>query len=197
MILDYKTYIESVATALRYVEITNKDGGHISPDDALSNWCSLTSDIKQKKKNIFFIGNGASAMMASHMAADANKNGGVKSVAFNDSALLTTISNDICYEESFAFPLERFSESSDMLVAISSSGNSPNIIKAIEFACRINLTVITLSGLSPDNNSRSMGDINYYVPADTYGIVESAHQIILHCWLDNFIIQQNNNKEKR
>ena len=73
---------------------------------------------------MFFVGNGASAMMASHMAADASKNGGFRAMAFNDQALMTAVSNDICYEQSFAMPLKRFANPGDMLVTISSSGNS-------------------------------------------------------------------------
>lgn len=126
-------------------------------------------------------------MMASHMAADASKNGNFRSLAFNDPALLTAVSNDIAYEECFAVPLKRFANPSDGLVSISSSGNSKNVIRAIETARELKMQVITLSGMSPDNKSRKMGDINFYIPADTYGIVEVTHQALLHCWLDLFM----------
>jgi D-sedoheptulose 7-phosphate isomerase len=100
---------------------------------------------------------------------------------------MTAVSNDIAYEECFAVPLKRFANPSDGLVTISSSGNSKNVIRAIETAKELKMKVITLSGMSPDNKSRKMGDLNFYIPADTYGIVEVNHQALLHCWLDRFM----------
>ena len=109
-------------------------------------------------------------MMASHMAADASKNGGFRALAFNDQALMTAVSNDICYEQSFAMPLKRFANCGDVLVTISSSGNSPNVIAAIEAARELKLQVVTLSGMKQNNQSRKIGDLNFYVPAETYGL---------------------------
>ena len=74
-----------------------------------------------------------------------------------------------------------------MLVTISSSGNSPNIIKAIEAGKKKGAYVITFSGMKEDNKSRQLGDLNFYVPLDTYGLVESAHAVILHAALDCFL----------
>ena len=74
-----------------------------------------------------------------------------------------------------------------MLVAISSSGNSPNITEAIKTARTKNMTVVTFTGLRPDNRVRQMGDFNFYIQAHTYGIVECVHQVLLHVWLDQFM----------
>ena len=74
-----------------------------------------------------------------------------------------------------------------MVVTISSSGNSGNVIRAIEEARKMGLKVITLSGLKPDNSSRKLGDVNFYVPGRTYGIVECAHQVLLHMLIDAFM----------
>ena len=90
-------------------------------------------------------------MMASHMAVDSCKNAHLRSMALNDAAWLTAVANDISYQKSFALPLERLSVIADMLVTISSSGNSPNIIEAIKTARKIGLRVVTLSGMKPDN----------------------------------------------
>ena len=75
----------------------------------------------------------------------------------------------------------------DMLITISSSGNSPNIIKAIHTARELGVFIVTLSGKKEDNQSRRLGDVNFYVPLDTYGLVESAHAVLLHCWLDMYL----------
>ena len=136
---------------------------------------------------MYFAGNGGSAMIASHMAADASKNGGLRGVAFNDAALLTAVSNDITFEDVFALPLARLGRRGDLLMTISSSGNSPNIVRALETARRIGMHLVTLSGKQPQNRSRALGDLNFYVPADRYGWVECAHQLIIHYWFDQYL----------
>lgn len=183
----YEQYVATVGDALQRMAVTDYEKQALTPDDGLDAWCRLTRTVKENGTTMFFAGNGASAMMAGHMAADASKNGGFRSQAFNDAALMTAISNDVSYEESFALPLSRFADPGDVLVTISSSGNSPNIIRVIERALEMRLTVITLSGMRPDNRSRAMGNLNFYIPADTYGIVEAAHQVLLHGWLDRFM----------
>lgn len=183
----YKDYILQLADCLNALEVTNKSEITMTSDEGLAQWCSWTNELKNNNQTMFFVGNGASAMMASHMAADASKNGGFRAVAFNDPALLTAVSNDIDYEQSFAVPLKRFADPGDILATISSSGNSPNIIASLAAARELDLKTITLSGMKPDNKSRSLGDLNFYIPATTYGLVEAAHQALLHCWLDLYM----------
>ena len=190
--ITFDKYINGIQTSLEAMKVTENSGQEIKQEDGILRWCEITKEVKQSDAVMYFIGNGASAMMASHMAADASKNGQFRSVAFNDAALMTAVSNDTSFRESFAMPLKRFADSGAVLVTISSSGNSPNIIRAIETARELELLVVTLSGMKPDNRSRQMGDINFYIPADTYGIVEVTHQAILHCWLDKFIEEQGN-----
>ena len=100
---------------------------------------------------------------------------------------MTAISNDTAYENVFAYPLRRFADPGDVLVTISSSGNSPNIMQAIKVAKELNLDVITLSGKSPENGSRPQGILNFYIPSQSYGIIECAHQVLLHSWLDQYM----------
>ena len=121
------------------------------------------------------------------MALDWSKNAGVRTISFSDSALLTAVGNDVGYEEVFSTPLRWQAQAGDQLVTISSSGNSPNILRAIETARELGLYIVTLSGLRPDNKSRKMGDLNFYVPAKTYGMVESIHQVLLHLCIDRFM----------
>ena len=133
---------------------------------------------------IYFIGNGASAAISSHMATDFWKNGGIRALAFNDGPLLTCMGNDYGYEQVFAKPLQMFADPGDVLIAISSSGQSPNILLGAKAARQKHCRVITLSGFKPDNPLRSLGDYNFYVPAQTYGAVEIVHHSICHCLLD-------------
>ena len=185
--IDFKSYVDSIHSYLNKMQVTDCNRQVIDQEEGLTKWCDLTANVKQLNSTMYFVGNGASAMMASHMAADATKNGGLRSLAFNDAALMTAISNDVAYEDCFSMPLERFAVSGSVFVSISSSGNSPNIVKAILTAKKMGLDVVTLSGMNPDNRSRQMGDLNFYIPADTYGLVEVTHQAILHCWLDKYI----------
>ncbi len=142
---------------------------------------------KNENKKLIFIGNGASASMSSHYTLDFWKNGSIRAINFNDHASLTAIGNDINYDEVFSHPLKRFGEKGDILISISSSGNSPNIIKALETSKEMKLTNITFSGMKPDNKLRNLGDYNIYYPGNTYGFTESAHHLLIHCILDRFL----------
>jgi D-sedoheptulose 7-phosphate isomerase len=142
---------------------------------------------KREKRRFFFIGNGGSAAIASHMAADWLKNGNVAAMAFNDPAMLTCIANDHGYENVFAKPLYLHGSQGDVLFAISSSGESRSITNAVGVAKSHRLNVITLSGFKPDNRLRRMGDVNFYVDSDKYGTVEIAHHTICHGILDRCI----------
>ena len=149
---------------------------------------SLLVDIFAKHKNgstqLFFIGNGGSSAIASHMTADFMKNGGMNTYSLYDNAVTTCMGNDYGYEHIFSKPMEFLVREGDLLVAISSSGNSPNIINAINIAKTKGAFVITLTGFCPDNRAKQLGDINVYVPCEKYGIVESIHNLILQQVVD-------------
>jgi D-sedoheptulose 7-phosphate isomerase len=183
----YRSYLDDLYNALSNMEVTDQCGLLQDQETAIMMLCQMCHEGKLADRTIYFVGNGASATMASHMAADFSKNCGCRAMAFNDIALMTAVSNDIHYEDCFAVPLMRFADPKDLLVTVSSSGNSPNVIKAIERARTMGLVVITISGMNPDNRSRTMGDLNFWVPAETYGMVEASHQALLHCWLDTYL----------
>lgn len=180
----FAQYADTIRTSLDAALATNLRGEALSLDEALDRWLSLAVRVKAADNTIFFVGNGASASMASHMAADLTKNCQCRGMAFNDIALMTAVSNDYAYDQCFSVPLCRFAKRHDLLITISSSGNSPNILRAIDVARQAGLAIVTLSGMSPDNTCRKRGDLNIYVPATTYGTVEICHQFLLHCWLD-------------
>ncbi|WPJ94703.1 SIS domain-containing protein [Coraliomargarita algicola] len=183
----YKHYLSTHDAALKNLEITNRGGDLMEQDVGFDRLCEVSAKIREGGFKQYLVGNGASAAFAEHMALDWTKNGGVPSHAFANSALLTAMGNDLGYEETFCAPLSWYASSGDLLVTISSSGDSPNIIRTIETARAKGMGVVTFSGLRPDNASRRLGDINLYIPAKTYGIVECAHQLLLHVWLDKFM----------
>jgi len=180
----FSRYENAISDSIGKSHFTTLQSDAFEAEVGLLNWVALVGELQDSNNTIYFIGNGASATMASHMALDFTKNGGVNALAFNDSAFLTAISNDISYESVFSFCIEKFGKPGDLLIAISSSGNSQNIINGVEAARATEMKVVTLSGMKPTNPLRQLGDLNVYVPAETYGIVECCHQIHLHCWLD-------------
>jgi D-sedoheptulose 7-phosphate isomerase len=143
-----------------------------------------------------FIGNGGSAAIASHMAIDYSKNGGIRSLAFNDGAALTCLSNDFGYEHVFSKQIELHARPGDLLIAISSSGKSLNILNAVDMAHEKGCFVVTLSGFSPDNPLRNFGDYNLFVDAKEYGFVEITHLSLCHAILDLAMGWGNNSQEE-
>lgn len=180
----YRRYQSSLSSALDAMEVTDSRGDKLDPEDGFEHWAGITGKVRSCGGWHYFAGNGASAMISSHMSVDCTKNAGMPAMAFNDAAYLTAIGNDLGYENTFSFPLDRYGKAGDVLITISSSGNSPNIIKVLEKARTMGIPAVTLSGMKPDNRSRRLGELNFYIPARTYGIVECCHQVVIHCWLD-------------
>jgi D-sedoheptulose 7-phosphate isomerase len=141
--------------------------------------------LVKKAERIFFIGNGGSNSIASHMMEDFGKMLRKKTFAFSDPSLITCYANDYGYERAFAEWLKLYEPStSDLLVAISSSGTSRNIINATQQAIDFSCPIITLSGFGESNPLSSMGTINLHVNSSSYGIVETIHQLFIHMVLD-------------
>lgn len=139
---------------------------------------------KERKSQLFFIGNGGSSAIASHMTADFMKNGGMNTYSLYDNAVTTCMGNDYGYEYIFSRPMEFLVREGDLVAAISSSGNSANIINAIETARIKGASIITFTGFEPDNKAKRMGDVNVYVPCKKYGMVESIHNLMLQQVVD-------------
>ena len=176
--------INDLCNLLEDLSVQDSQGINLEVDEAFSRVTELTFRVKSKGGTIYFIGNGASASMASHFSADMAKSGGVRTMVFTDPSLITAVANDVSYEDVYAEPLKWYMKSKDMVVAISSSGNSPNIVRALHQAKETGGTVITISAMKGENAIRKLGDLNFHVPANTYGFAETAHAAILHFWMD-------------
>lgn len=169
------------------MRVTTGSGESIELAEGFQGAIALIKDCARKGKKLIFIGNGGSAGIASHQAVDYWKNGGIKAITFNDSSLLTCISNDYGYHRVFAEPVRQFAEAGDILIAISSSGSSENILQAVQSARDLETRVMTLSGFDSTNPLRTKGDLNFYVPSYSYGHVEVSHLCILHAILDEIM----------
>jgi D-sedoheptulose 7-phosphate isomerase len=188
--MSWSSNVSHIGKCLRLVSAFGRNKRSLPVDEAFGQWIDLTISLREKKKTIFLIGNGASASMASHVAADLAKNGHVHTEVFSDLSLITAIANDMSYDEVFAEPLRRRMKKGDMLVVISSSGQSINVLKATEEAEKLGGMVVTLSAMKPENPLSNRGAINFHVPAKAYGLAETCHAAILHHWIDK-IIERN------
>ena len=182
-----ENYYKTLSLLFNSIKVTDKERNEIGFCHGIEKVCSLIQHKADSDCKLMFIGNGASASIASHMATDCWKNGGIRAVAFNDSSLLTCISNDYGYKYVFEKPIEMFADNGDILLAISSSGKSENILKGVHAAKSKECNVITLSGFKDDNPLSVMGDYNFYVPSQEYGFVEIIHHSICHSILDSII----------
>ena len=142
----------------------------------------------QNDRLIFACGNGGSAAIANHLTCDCSKNVSTNTtmrprvVSLSHAIeLITAIANDIDYAEIFAFQLRNAARPGDVLITISSSGDSENIVRALAWARENGLGTIAMSGFS-GGRSAKMADINLHVAAENYGVVEDIHQSMMHCF---------------
>ena len=177
-------YIDTLAEVLRHAVVTGRDEARLSLDAGIDWMRQAATKTHAGGNKIMFIGNGGSAAIASHMANDFSKNGGLRATAFNDSSALTCLGNDFGYEHVFAKQIELHHREGDLLIAISSSGRSRNILNAVDTAVSGGCRVATLSGFAADNPLRRMGDINFYLESGAYGFVEIGHLALCHAVLD-------------
>ena len=147
----------------------------------------LIKKMVNNNGKIILAGNGGSAAMSSHVAVDFTKNASIRSINFNEADLITCFANDYGYENWITKALEFYSEPNDLVVLISSSGSSMNVVNAAEYCNQNNIDLITLSGFSNDNSLKSLGNINFWVDSREYNVVEMVHHIILLLLVDGFI----------
>lgn len=147
----------------------------------------LIVKTKDKKTKIIIIGNGGSAAIAEHMAIDLSKNAKLRAIAISGTPQITTYANDYGYENVYSKAIEIQADEGDVLVAISSGGESVNILNAVDTAKKIGCEVVTFSAFEKNNSLRAKGDINLYVESSAYGYAELIHHIMLHFISDKII----------
>jgi D-sedoheptulose 7-phosphate isomerase len=177
-------YFGTLAALLRATEVTDRASRNLSLDEGCEWVRKEAHDAHAAGNKLMFIGNGGSAGIASHLAIDFSKNGGLRSLAFNDPSALTCLGNDLGYENVFAKQLDLHARPGDLLIAISSSGRSPNILGAVKVARTRDCKVATFSGFAEENELRRTGDVNFYVRSGEYGFVEIGHLALCHAVLD-------------
>ena len=147
----------------------------------------MVRQINSVEKKVIVVGNGGSAAMASHVAVDFTKAAGIRAINFNEADLITCFANDYGYENWVAQALEAYADKGDLVILISSSGKSQNILNAAEKGNEMGLSVITVSGFLTDNPLRKLGDLNLWVDSTEYNIVEMTHHVWLVAIIDYMI----------
>jgi D-sedoheptulose 7-phosphate isomerase len=177
-------YFTVLTGCLTQTDVTSATGERIELAEAFNQVIAAARRAHLAGNKLIFIGNGGSAAIASHMATDYSKNGGIRALALNDSVMLTCLGNDLGYGEVFANQVDLYARPQDLVIAISSSGRSANILNAVKVARTAKCAVVTLSGFASDNPLRRLGDINFYIGSNRYGFVEVGHLTICHAMLD-------------
>ena len=180
----YSNYINSINYGLLNSKYFNSNI-EIKPELFFKEIKDIMHQLRESKSKIYFFGNGASAAFANHMALDFSKNGKILSRSLSDSALLTALSNDYTFEGAMVeyLKIEGVTKN-DLIISISSSGNSPNVVNVLNYCKENNFKSLALSGLKENNKSIELANYSIYVPMKTYGMVECIHQVFLHTILD-------------
>ena len=148
----------------------------------------LLKEIHSQKKKVIIFGNGGSAAISSHFSVDLTKNAGLRCINCNEADLITCFSNDYGYERWVEKAVDFYGDEGDLLIVISSSGSSKNMLNGVKAARNGNFrAVVTLTGFAENNPLRQLGDINLWINSRAYNFVENIHQIWLLAIVD-FII---------
>jgi D-sedoheptulose 7-phosphate isomerase len=160
-------------------------------NEIVSSLVQIAEILKNTKKNrnkVLIFGNGGSAAIASHFSVDITKNLNIQCLNFNEASIITCFANDYGYEHWVEKVINSHGNEGDVLIAISSSGSSKNMINAVKAARNKSFnSVITLSGFKSNNPLSLLGDINLWVNSETYNYVENIHQIWLLTVIDLMI----------
>lgn len=154
----------------------------------------LILETSKKGGRIVFFGNGGSSATASHVAVDLTKNAGIQSITFNEYDLITCFSNDYGYENWVSKCIDFYCNKKDLIIFLSCSGNSLNLVKGCNNAKKLKIKTVCLTGFDKKNKLNSIkNNLNIWVNSKSYNQVEIAHFVLLLFIVDK-IIKKNNNK---
>jgi D-sedoheptulose 7-phosphate isomerase len=165
---------------LKEMQVSIQAEPSATAEEGLQHALSLLKEAQRESRHVYLVGNGGSAALVAHVQNDLVNKARMRAHVLHESSLLTCMSNDYGYDRAYAEVLERFVAPRDVLIAVSSSGRSSNILKAVDIAQDRGAQSITLSGFSPENPLRAKGRVNIWLPSADYGEVEVGHQLVLH-----------------
>lgn len=139
----------------------------------------------QKKNTVHIFGNGGSASIASHFSMDLTNNSKIRCYNYNDSSLITCFANDFKYENWISKVIEKYGNKNDLLILVSSSVESKNMLNAAKAAKKKKFSkIITFTGFNFKNSLKKKGDINVWINSKLYNVVENSHQFLLLLLVD-------------
>lgn len=188
-------YIQELADLLTNTQVTDDQNSTVLLDDATAQVAQQLDAARKANRKVIVVGNGGSATIASHIHTDLSHALGMRALVFYDQGLLTARSNDVSYETAFEWSSNIWADEGDIIIGISSSGQSQNIVRVANLGKARNCFVITLSGFKPENPLRQAGHLNFYVESNFYGYVEMAHAVLGHFITDS-VLMAIRNQEK-
>ena len=151
--------------------------------DLLVQAAEMLKNVRGQGKKVMLAGNGGSAATATHLTVDLLKANKIRAMNFNEADLITCFANDYGYEHWITKAVEAYGDSQDLVILLSISGKSPNVLNAARRAKELGISVITLSACQPDNPLRQVGDLNFWLDSRGSNIVEMTH----HIWLVSIV----------
>ena len=182
--MDYSKYFKNYTKSINEI-LDNVDSNLIEKS------VKIINKIIKQNKRIFIIGNGGSASIASHVSVDFAKVARVRSSTFNNSNLITCFANDYKYENWVTEAIKAYCDNKDLIILISSSGTSKNIVNAAKYCQKKKMNLITLSGFNKNNTLSKLGLVNFYFNSKNFNFIELSHHIILLSIVDIFANKKN------
>ncbi len=177
--MDYSSYLKQYNKSI--YELINKVNANLIEQSV-----QLIQRSIHNKSKVYIVGNGGSASIASHVSVDFAKVARVPSSTFNNSNLITCFANDYGYENWVVEAIKAYININDLIILISSSGTSKNIVNAAQYCKDNNIDLITLSGFTKDNPLSKLGNVNFHIESTEYNYIEMSHHIVLLALVDIF-----------
>ena len=192
-------YLENLSRMMLDTQVTNREGAAIGLDEGAEMAVKMILSLEGSSRKAMLAGNGGSAAVASHIQNDLCKAVGVRALVFTEQPLLMALANDDGYDTVFETPVRLWAQPGDLMIVLSSSGRSENILRAVRASQARQCGIITMSGFNPDNPLRRLGDLNFYLQSDIYGYVETAHAALAHFMTDRAasLVKTGANAEER
>lgn len=184
---NWQAHINKTKDLLLSLSVRDTKGQDIDTNIAFKQLQNYALGVLERRKTIYFIGNGSDASIANYASASLAKDTGIHTETFFDFSFITAIASDSGYDKIFAEPLRKRMVAGDMLIAISISGESQNILCAVREALKIGGNVCTLSAMNSGNKLRSYGTLNFYIPTENLLDANLCHMEIMNYWVGQMI----------
>ena len=163
----------------------------VSLQEGLDAVPSLLEELRRADGALWWVGNGGSAALCAHLSQDALNKLGVRSMVLADAPLLTCMANDYGYSKVYEQPLGTLARKGDMLICVSSSGRSENILRCAKMARQRSMKLVTLSAFAPKNPLWGIeADVAFHIPTTLFGQAEVGHEALLHSAMETMMLRE-------